>query len=273
MGKSFADYERERMHRDRQREIRRYHRTRELFEKSKNTPGFKAWYHEQYEVQNHRCAWCYKPINLYKGTQVDHVWSILGGGNNDYTNLVLCCEECNKRKGATDFNFAAYNNTVLKLRSEGKFRHYRIVKDLWRVPAWIKKNKFTKERIFTGEDVYAFPDERNVWEQQFITEHDETYDLGLNLLAEPIDNDNDNNEPSDNASEEPSSKPAIDGTSESSSLFLGGGPFLRPENSMYQTFTGHDKPNNSDINSSAKIWLGIIIVIVIIIIFIGATKG
>lgn len=71
---------------------------REAFERKKQTKAFKKWRYEQYKIaQKGLCYYCSKPI---KGAwTTDHVIPISRGGNSNYKNLVVCCWDCNKKKG------------------------------------------------------------------------------------------------------------------------------------------------------------------------------
>lgn len=71
---------------------------RDAFERKKKTAAFKRWRSYQYRVvQKGRCKYCGKPI---KGVWVtDHVVPLFRGGTSAYSNLVVCCWACNKKKG------------------------------------------------------------------------------------------------------------------------------------------------------------------------------
>lgn len=73
-------------------------RKREAFERKKLTKAFKKWRVYQYKVkQKGLCAYCKRPI---KGVWVtDHVIPLFRGGTSAYKNLVVCCWNCNQRKG------------------------------------------------------------------------------------------------------------------------------------------------------------------------------
>lgn len=71
---------------------------RDAFERKKKTKAFKKWRFYQYTVtQKGKCYYCGKPI---KGVWVtDHVLPLFRGGTSAYKNLVVCCWNCNQKKG------------------------------------------------------------------------------------------------------------------------------------------------------------------------------
>lgn len=71
---------------------------RDAFERKKKTKAFRRWRVYQYKVtQKGLCFYCKRPI---KGVWVtDHVIPLFRGGTSTYSNLVVCCWDCNKRKG------------------------------------------------------------------------------------------------------------------------------------------------------------------------------
>ena len=73
-------------------------RKRDAFERKKKTKAFKRWRRYQYLVkQKGLCYYCRKPI---KGVWVtDHVRPLFRGGTSAYKNLVVCCWNCNQKKG------------------------------------------------------------------------------------------------------------------------------------------------------------------------------
>lgn len=70
---------------------------REAFERKKLTKAFRVWRYKQYkEVQKGVCYYCKKPI---VGAWVtDHKVPLARGGTSAYSNLCVCCWECNKEK-------------------------------------------------------------------------------------------------------------------------------------------------------------------------------
>ena len=71
---------------------------REAFERKKKTAAFKRWRVYQYKTkQKGLCYYCRRPI---RGVWVtDHVIPLFRGGTSAYKNLVVCCWQCNDRKG------------------------------------------------------------------------------------------------------------------------------------------------------------------------------
>lgn len=53
-----------------------------------------------WRVQRGRCAYC--KTDLVGGFHVDHIHPVSRGGSNWPANLQLCCDPCNRRKGARD---------------------------------------------------------------------------------------------------------------------------------------------------------------------------
>lgn len=77
------------------------------FARLKQTPAFKRWKDTQYACQDGKCAWCCKHIDLYSPqTHVDHILPLLWWGTNEFSNLVLSCDDCNMEKAA---NTAGYH--------------------------------------------------------------------------------------------------------------------------------------------------------------------
>lgn len=71
---------------------------REAFERKKKTAAFKRWRRHQYTVtQGGKCYYCRKAI---KGAwNTEHVIPLFRGGTSSYSNLVISCWTCNKKKG------------------------------------------------------------------------------------------------------------------------------------------------------------------------------
>lgn len=102
------------------------------FEKLKHEPIFGKWKWAQYICQDKKCAWCREPIEFYGyKTQVDHVVPLYYDGDNEYRNMVLTCEGCNKHKGVKT---AGYNNGM----------NERIKNE---IPKWIKRNYYNRMSI------------------------------------------------------------------------------------------------------------------------------
>ena len=50
---------------------------------------------------DNKCVWCGKKVYIgYPGATIDHYIPLKKGGTNEFTNLVLMCEECNQKKGS-----------------------------------------------------------------------------------------------------------------------------------------------------------------------------
>ena len=49
---------------------------------------------------NHCCAWCGKKVYFKYGATIDHFVPLKKGGTNDPQNLVMMCEDCNKKKSS-----------------------------------------------------------------------------------------------------------------------------------------------------------------------------
>lgn len=50
-------------------------------------------------IQDHRCFWCLEPLVAGR-REVDHVIPLSRGGDNSCENIVIACQDCNRRKGA-----------------------------------------------------------------------------------------------------------------------------------------------------------------------------
>ena len=71
---------------------------RAAFERKKQTAAFRRWRRYQYTVnQKGLCYYCHRPISGVWVT--DHIIPLFRGGTSAYTNLVVTCWACNKRKG------------------------------------------------------------------------------------------------------------------------------------------------------------------------------
>lgn len=63
-------------------------------------------------AQNMKCNYCNETMEKY---QIDHIFPIAKGGNNDNSNLQLLCPSCNRKKGSkTDSEFREYLNVIAK---------------------------------------------------------------------------------------------------------------------------------------------------------------
>lgn len=56
------------------------------------------WDKDQLAKQSARCFWCGRPLN--GRAHRDHIVPLAGGGENDVSNLVMSCPECNLEKSA-----------------------------------------------------------------------------------------------------------------------------------------------------------------------------
>jgi len=72
---------------------------RKEFNQLKSKEVFRSWRNRQYKIQKGKCAWCL--IELDRGnivTHIDHVTPLRFEGKNEFTNFVLSCRRCNRRK-------------------------------------------------------------------------------------------------------------------------------------------------------------------------------
>lgn len=71
---------------------------RAAFERKKKTKAFRMWRYKQYiEVQKGLCYYCKRPI--IGAWVTDHKIPLSRGGTSTYSNLVVCCWDCNAKKG------------------------------------------------------------------------------------------------------------------------------------------------------------------------------
>ncbi|MBO7657114.1 HNH endonuclease [Candidatus Saccharibacteria bacterium] len=111
------------------------------FEELKKTPLFKKWKKEEFKCQHGRCAWCGRKISLYDSrTQIDHIVPLYYDGDNSLDNLVICCLDCNRFKGA---KYRGFNSSMDNSKTNFK-------------PQWIEHNRYTDDLY------YSIPTERNV---------------------------------------------------------------------------------------------------------------
>lgn len=58
----------------------------------------------QLKSQDSKCYYCSKDISQYY--EVDHFISLAMGGKHEYSNIVMACKSCNRRKNKLDgFSF------------------------------------------------------------------------------------------------------------------------------------------------------------------------
>jgi len=69
------------------------------YQELRQTKPFKYWWWEQKARQRGLCYYCLKDLD-YGVINVEHVKPMSAGGTNDYNNLVLSCQPCNKAKGS-----------------------------------------------------------------------------------------------------------------------------------------------------------------------------
>jgi 5-methylcytosine-specific restriction endonuclease McrA len=85
------------------------------YQELRQTKEFKQWWWEQHDKQYGLCYYCL--INLdFVQINVEHMKPMSKGGTNNYNNLVLSCQECNKEK-----------NTRLLSKNERKQLKLRMV--------------------------------------------------------------------------------------------------------------------------------------------------
>lgn len=66
-------------------------------ERSKSYKYFKK---EKWKsLKGRKCHWCQKPFKSIEEATVDHVIALSNGGSNGDDNLVLACNDCNKKRG------------------------------------------------------------------------------------------------------------------------------------------------------------------------------
>ncbi len=105
-----------------------YQKERDIFEQAKKDNRFRDWKKEQFFVsQDGKCAWCENRI-AFKGSHVDHVRPVVFFGENDPSNFVVSCEDCNIKKSAVR---TGWNNDK---RHRDKTKPNAI-------PTWIGENK------------------------------------------------------------------------------------------------------------------------------------
>ena len=66
--------------------------------RTKSSGWNSDWDKDQLAKQKACCFWCGSPLNGW--AHRDHVVPLAGGGENDVSNLVLSCPECNMEKSA-----------------------------------------------------------------------------------------------------------------------------------------------------------------------------
>lgn len=70
-----------------------------------NQEAKRLWRKSIKEKWNHQCAYCDSDQNL----TIDHVVPQAKGGSDFITNVVCCCESCNRSKAHTDWEIWYYN--------------------------------------------------------------------------------------------------------------------------------------------------------------------
>jgi len=65
----------------------------------------RLWRRSIKEKWNHECAYCGSDQNL----TIDHVVPQCKGGSDFITNVICCCESCNRDKAHTDWQTWFYN--------------------------------------------------------------------------------------------------------------------------------------------------------------------
>lgn len=118
---------------DKRDRIQTWKKRREEFNLLKHSTEFKIWRKEQYNCQNHQCAWCKEWI-LEKSefTHVDHILPLFHGGTNDFSNMVLSCSTCNKRRKGSKVKGFNEDNIIFEELND----------DFNTIPSWIKINKY-----------------------------------------------------------------------------------------------------------------------------------
>ena len=81
------------------------------------------------ESQNHRCAWCgirnTEIRDKKSSSTIEHVIPRSKGGSDDYDNLVMACEKCNKKRGVMDVDDFIKSNLRGIRRLNGKSKAKR----------------------------------------------------------------------------------------------------------------------------------------------------
>ena len=72
------------------------------------------------------CAYCNKVIPMNERTN-DHIIPRCAGGITEINNIVICCEDCNSKKGSTEVN------TLLEINKDKAKRIRKIEKQLYRI--------------------------------------------------------------------------------------------------------------------------------------------
>lgn len=113
--------------------ISKWKERREEFSHFKYSSNFREWRKEQYECQDHKCAWCKKwVLEKSEFTHVDHIMPLFNGGTNDFSNMVISCSTCNEYRKGTEIK-GFNNNYVDHKNHDDNFNS---------VPDWIKLNKY-----------------------------------------------------------------------------------------------------------------------------------
>lgn len=72
---------------------------------------------------SHICAYCGKVLDEKKKT-IDHILPIRTGGKGYSNNIVICCRNCNTKKGDLDINTFFENN---RLRLQNFYNYLQII--------------------------------------------------------------------------------------------------------------------------------------------------
>lgn len=84
----------------------KYTQTAETFnnyQELRKTQEFKRWWWTQKDNQKGLCFYCFVDLDNVL-INVEHIIPMSAGGSNDYSNLVLACQPCNKEKGSKVFS-------------------------------------------------------------------------------------------------------------------------------------------------------------------------
>lgn len=82
--------------------------------------------------QHNRCAWCGCRLTKFNAT-VDHIVSLLFGGNDDFSNMVAACSDCNQERNVVTSWFGLHRSframrhrMRLDVAYDGKLRRTKI---------------------------------------------------------------------------------------------------------------------------------------------------
>lgn len=108
------------------------------FQNRYNTDRFRNWKRLQLLYQNWKCAYCRCDLHGIK-YEIDHVRPLYSARKktsrlNNYSNLVISCRECNRKKGiSTNYSY----------------------------PEWIKKNRDKIRNEYTLQERYELYFKKN----------------------------------------------------------------------------------------------------------------